>query len=132
MRESIASDTCCGAVRLNGSDAALYVLVRRTRVQAVRSVERCSLRSCLVLAGFLIKQVFRCRTDRAIDVPRERLRRGAVTSKLASLSSLLVIDRRSAVTYCGTTKPAQQIGKELAVRYLLEGVVRWAKDGAGT
>ncbi len=56
----------------------------------------------------------------------------AVTSKLASLSSLLVIDRRSAATYRGTTKPAQQIGKELGVRYLLEGVVRWAKDGAGT
>ncbi len=55
----------------------------------------------------------------------------AVTSKLASLSSLLVIDRRSAATYRGTTKPAQQIGKELGVRYLLEGVVRWAKDGAG-
>ncbi len=56
----------------------------------------------------------------------------AVTSKLASLSSLLVIDRRSAATYRGTTKPARQIGKELGVRYLLEGVVRWAKDGAGT
>ncbi len=55
----------------------------------------------------------------------------AVTSKLASLSSLLVIDRRSAATYRGTAKPAQQIGKELGVRYLLEGVVRWAQDGAG-
>ena len=55
----------------------------------------------------------------------------AVTSKLASLSSLLVIDRRSAATYRGTTKSAQQIGRELGARYLLEGVVRWAKDGAG-
>jgi tetratricopeptide (TPR) repeat protein len=42
-----------------------------------------------------------------------------------------VIDRRSAATYRGTTKSTQQIGTELGVRYLLEGVVRWAKDGAG-
>ena len=55
----------------------------------------------------------------------------AVTAKLGGLSSLLVIDRRSAATYRGTTKSTQQIGTELGVRYLLEGVVRWAKDGAG-
>lgn len=55
----------------------------------------------------------------------------AVTAKLGALSSLLVIDRRSAATYRGTTKSAQQIGIELGVRYLLEGVVRWAKDGKG-
>ena len=42
-----------------------------------------------------------------------------------------MIDRRSAATYRGTTKSTQQIGTELGVRYLLEGVVRWAKDGAG-
>jgi eukaryotic-like serine/threonine-protein kinase len=55
----------------------------------------------------------------------------AVTAKLGALSSLMVIDRRSAATYRGTTKSTQQIGTELGVRYLLEGVVRWAKDGAG-
>ena len=55
----------------------------------------------------------------------------AVTAKLGALSSLLVIDRRSAATYRGTTKTTQQIGAELGVQYLLEGVVRWAKDGSG-
>ncbi len=55
----------------------------------------------------------------------------AVTAKLAGLTSLAVIDRRSAATYRGTTKSAKKIGAELGVRYLLEGVVRWAKDGAG-
>ena len=55
----------------------------------------------------------------------------AVTAKLSGLSSLLVIDRRSSATYRGTAKSTQQIGQELKVRYLLEGVVRWAKDGAG-
>ena len=54
-----------------------------------------------------------------------------MTAKLGALSSLLVIDRRSAATYRGTTKSTQQIGTEPGVRYLLEGVVRWAKDGAG-
>ncbi len=56
----------------------------------------------------------------------------AITAKLGALSSLMVIDRRSAAQYRGTTKSTQQIGTELGVRYLLEGVVRWARDGAGT
>ncbi len=56
----------------------------------------------------------------------------AVTAKLSALSSLGVIDRRSAVQYRLSTKPAKQIGKELGVRYLVQGVVRWAKSTTGT
>ena len=55
----------------------------------------------------------------------------AVTAKLGALPGLAVIDRRSAAQYRGTSKPATQIGAELGVRYLLEGVVRWAKDASG-
>ncbi len=55
----------------------------------------------------------------------------AVTGKLVGIAGLTVIDRRSAATYRGTTKPAAQIGTELGVAYLLEGVVAWAKDSAG-
>jgi len=55
----------------------------------------------------------------------------AVTSKLAGLSSLAVIDRQSASAYRASAKSAKQIGAELRVAYLLEGVVRWTKDNAG-
>ncbi|MDB4890026.1 MAG: protein kinase [Gemmatimonadetes bacterium] len=55
----------------------------------------------------------------------------AVTAKLGALPGLAVIDRRSAAQYRGTTKPAKQIGTELGVQYLLEGIVRWAKDASG-
>jgi eukaryotic-like serine/threonine-protein kinase len=55
----------------------------------------------------------------------------AVTAKLSALPTLAVIDRRSSAQYRASTKPANQIGTELGVRYLLEGVVRWAKDRAG-
>ena len=55
----------------------------------------------------------------------------AVTAKLSALPTLAVIDRRSSAQYRGSTKPAKQIGTELGVSYLLEGMVRWAKDRAG-
>ena len=55
----------------------------------------------------------------------------AVTAKLGALPGLAVIDRQSAAQYRATTKPAGQIGRELGVPYLVEGVVRWARDGAG-
>jgi TolB-like protein len=55
----------------------------------------------------------------------------AVAAKLAGLPGLAVIDRRSAAQYRATTKPAKQIGTELGVPYLLEGVVRWARDAGG-
>jgi serine/threonine-protein kinase len=55
----------------------------------------------------------------------------AVTAKLSALATLAVIDRRSAAQYRASAKPARQIGTELGVQYLLEGVVRWAKDRSG-
>ena len=55
----------------------------------------------------------------------------AVTAKLSALPTLAVIDRRSSAQYRASTKPAKQIGAELGVSFLLEGVVRWAKDRTG-
>jgi TolB-like protein/tetratricopeptide (TPR) repeat protein len=55
----------------------------------------------------------------------------AITAKLGALPSLAVIDRRSAAQYRGTTKPPKQIGSELGVQYLVEGVVRWAQGADG-
>ncbi len=55
----------------------------------------------------------------------------AVNGKLASLSGVSVIDRRSTLQYKNTTKPVKQIGDELGVQYVLAGVVRWAKDTSG-
>jgi eukaryotic-like serine/threonine-protein kinase len=50
-----------------------------------------------------------------------------VRGKLAALSGLEVIARNSSGQYRQTTKPAQQIGKELGVQYILTGTVRWEK-----
>lgn len=55
----------------------------------------------------------------------------AVTAKLGTIQSLAVIDRRSAATYRSTIKTPKQIGAELRVRFLVDGVVRWAPDGRG-
>ncbi|MBA2708436.1 MAG: protein kinase, partial [Gemmatimonadaceae bacterium] len=49
-----------------------------------------------------------------------------ITTRLASVSSLEVISRTSAVQYRGTTKSLKQIGDELDVDYLIEGTVRWS------
>jgi serine/threonine-protein kinase len=49
-----------------------------------------------------------------------------LTSRLSSLSNLRVISRTSAAQYARTNKSMEQIGKELAVDYALEGAVRWA------
>ncbi|HVF40399.1 MAG TPA: protein kinase [Gemmatimonadaceae bacterium] len=49
-----------------------------------------------------------------------------ITTRLASVSSLEVISRTSAVQYRETTKTIQQIGEELDVDYLIEGTVRWS------
>jgi serine/threonine-protein kinase len=54
-----------------------------------------------------------------------------LTAKLGALPGLAVIDRQSAAQYRRTTKTAKQIGAELGVPYLLQGVVRWARDDAG-
>jgi TolB-like protein/Flp pilus assembly protein TadD len=52
-----------------------------------------------------------------------------ITSRLAVVSGMGVISRKSAVRYANTDKTMQEIGAELGVDYVLEGTVRWAKDG---
>jgi len=54
-----------------------------------------------------------------------------VRGKLAGLSSLRVIARSSSNRYRRTTKRPEEIGRELGVRYLLMGRIRWA-PGTGT
>ncbi len=55
----------------------------------------------------------------------------AVNGKLAAISGISVIDRRSSGAYRKTTKDVKQIGNELGVEYVVGGVVRWAKSGSG-
>jgi TolB-like protein/Tfp pilus assembly protein PilF len=55
----------------------------------------------------------------------------AVNGKLAGLTGVSVIDRRSTQSYRKTTKPVKQIGTELGVQYVLGGVVRWAQSDSG-
>jgi adenylate cyclase len=52
----------------------------------------------------------------------------ALTNKLAGLREIFVISRNSAYTYRGRSVPVAQIGRELGVRYVLEGSVQRA-DG---
>ncbi len=54
-----------------------------------------------------------------------------VRSKLASLQQLSVIARNSVMGYKGTGKTPQAIAKELGVRYLLSGTIRWQKGASG-
>ncbi|MGD0580823.1 MAG: serine/threonine-protein kinase, partial [Bryobacteraceae bacterium] len=54
-----------------------------------------------------------------------------VRSKLTALPQLAVIARNSMTGYKGTTKPLQEIAKELGVTYLLTGTVRWQKGPSG-
>jgi serine/threonine-protein kinase len=51
----------------------------------------------------------------------------AVRGKLTGLSAMQVIARASSVQYRGTAKSPAEIARELGVRYLLTGTVRWAK-----
>ncbi len=55
----------------------------------------------------------------------------AVRGKLTALPSLEVIARASSVQYRATARPPAEIAKELGVRYLLTGTVRWAKGAGG-
>ncbi len=55
----------------------------------------------------------------------------AVNGKLAGVSGISVIDRRSTAPYRKTTKPVKQIGSELGVQYVLGAVVRWAQGESG-
>jgi len=54
-----------------------------------------------------------------------------ITARLATVSGFRVISRTSAAQYAGTDKSVAQIGAELAVDYVLEGTVRWARDEGG-
>jgi serine/threonine protein kinase/tetratricopeptide (TPR) repeat protein len=52
-----------------------------------------------------------------------------VRAALMSLPSFQVIARASAEQYRNTSKPPDQIGRELGVRYLLTGKVQWDRNG---
>ena len=52
-----------------------------------------------------------------------------VRGKLAGLPGFQVIARASAVQYRRTAKPLREVARELGVRYLLTGTVRWLKAG---
>lgn len=52
-----------------------------------------------------------------------------VRGKLTALPGLEVIARASSVPYRRSAEPPQQIARELGVRYLLTGTVRWDKRG---
>jgi TolB-like protein/Flp pilus assembly protein TadD len=52
-----------------------------------------------------------------------------VRGKLSSLPDFQVIARASSSQYRGTTKPLKDVARELGVRYLLTGTVRWIKTG---
>ncbi|GLC25099.1 serine/threonine-protein kinase [Roseisolibacter agri] len=114
---------------------------RRTRRVAVAVVSLVGVASAAGLA-------LRARTARGADAPSVAVlpfeHRGpadqaffadgltdAITGKLVDVQGITVIDRRSASIYKATTKGATQIGRELGVAYLLEGVVAWARDSAG-
>ena len=51
----------------------------------------------------------------------------AVRGKLSALAGLEVIARASSMSYRQTKKTPQEVARELRVRYLLTGTVRWAK-----
>jgi TolB-like protein/Flp pilus assembly protein TadD/tRNA A-37 threonylcarbamoyl transferase component Bud32 len=54
-----------------------------------------------------------------------------ITSRLAGLSGLRVISRTSADQYRTSEQSVRTIGAALGAAYVLEGSVRWARDGAG-
>ena len=56
----------------------------------------------------------------------------AVRGKLAGVPGLEVIGSTSSAQYQRTSKTPLEIGRELGVRYLLEGKVSWAKGSGGT
>jgi TolB-like protein len=55
----------------------------------------------------------------------------AVRGKLAELRSLEVIARGSSVPYAGTKVRPADVARDLGVRYLVTGTVRWAKQQGG-
>ncbi len=55
-----------------------------------------------------------------------------IRGKLSALPALRLIASASSNQYRRTTKPPDQIGRELGVRYLLTGHVRWEQGANGT
>jgi TolB-like protein/Flp pilus assembly protein TadD len=55
-----------------------------------------------------------------------------VRAALVALPNSQVIARSSAEQYRNTTKPPEQIGRELGVRYLLTGKVHWDRSAPGS
>lgn len=55
-----------------------------------------------------------------------------VRGKLSQVAGLAVIARASSNEYRHTTKPPQQIARELGADYLLTATVRWEKHADGT
>jgi TolB-like protein/Flp pilus assembly protein TadD len=55
-----------------------------------------------------------------------------ITSRLAVVSGLGVISRTSATQYPRQGKTMKEIGRDLGVDYVLEGTVRWAKEGGSS
>jgi adenylate cyclase len=53
-----------------------------------------------------------------------------LTTDLSGISGSFVIARNTAFTYKGQSVDVKQLGRELGVRYVLEGSVRWAGDVA--
>src|SRR5512140_2676521 len=51
-----------------------------------------------------------------------------IITSLSKISSLFVISRNSSFTYEGTPVKVQQVGKELGVRYVLEGSIQKSGD----
>lgn len=54
-----------------------------------------------------------------------------ITTRLAMVRNLGVISRSSARKYLNTDKTSREIGRELGVRYILKGTVRWARSETG-
>ncbi|HEX6107639.1 MAG TPA: protein kinase, partial [Gemmatimonadales bacterium] len=54
-----------------------------------------------------------------------------IRGRLTGLPALRVTSRSSSSQYRGTTKSPQELGRELGVRYLLTGTVRWDRGDAG-
>jgi serine/threonine-protein kinase len=55
----------------------------------------------------------------------------AVRGKLIALSGLQVIARATSMTFHDTGKAPEATARELGIRYLLSGTVRWAEGGDG-
>ena len=56
----------------------------------------------------------------------------AVRGKLTAIQGMEVIARNSSEQYANSTKPLEEIARELGVDYILTGTVRWARQKDGT